>query len=186
MPFANNQEPRTGNPKSTLQLFNSSTAFVALQLILASATRGQRNVSLYSRIEQIARRFKLTDIYVFGSRAREIASRSHGRRSRPREGSHLSDVDIGVRPCPGAHLRAEDRVDLMAAFEDLFDAPRVDLVVLPESDPYLALDVVCGELLYTADPDEESRYQLFVLRRAGDLLPFKKERVRMILEEGAR
>jgi hypothetical protein len=70
--------------------------------------------------------------------------------------------------------------------EDLFEVGRVDLVLLPEADPYVALDVIRGELLYTRDPDRQARYELYVLRRAGDLLPFKKERMRMILEEGAR
>ena len=70
--------------------------------------------------------------------------------------------------------------------EDLFHVDRLDLVLLPEADPYLALDIIRGELLYTIDPDAQARYELFVLRRAGDLLAFKKERTRMILEEGAR
>lgn len=43
-----------------------------------------------------------------------------------------------------------------------------------------------GGLLYTRDPDSQARYELFVLRRAGDLMPSKKERMRMILEEDAR
>ena len=70
--------------------------------------------------------------------------------------------------------------------EDLFDVERVDLVLLPEADPFLALDIIRGELLYTRDPNQQARYELYVLRRAGDLLPFQKIRTRMILEEGAR
>lgn len=77
-------------------------------------------------------------------------------------------------------------MELTLQLEDLFSAPRVDLVILPEADPYLALDIVRGELLYCADADEEARSQLHVLRRAADLAPFKRERMRMILEEGAR
>jgi hypothetical protein len=57
---------------------------------------------------------------------------------------------------------------------------------MPGADAFLCADIVAGELLYTADPDEQARYELFVLRRAGDLLPFKKARMHMILEEGAR
>lgn len=62
----------------------------------------------------------------------------------------------------------------------------MDLVILQETDPFLAVEIIRGELLYTEDPDKEARYELYVLRRAGDLLPFKKERIRMIMEEGAR
>ena len=53
-------------------------------------------------------------------------------------------------------------------------------------DSYLALEIIRGELIYTDDPDRQARYELYVLRRAADLLPFKKDRIRMILEEGAR
>ncbi len=137
-------------------------------------------------LERIAKQFQLADIYVFGSRAREIQDRAEGKKKTGSTKCPLSDVDIAVRPYCGVYLSAKQRVELMAVFEDLFDAPRVDLVVLPEADPFLALDVIRGELLFTVDPDDQARYELFVLRRAGDLLPFKKERIRMIFEEGGR
>lgn len=59
--------------------------------------------------------------------------------------------------------------------EDLLQVGRIDLILLPEADPFLALDIIKGELLYTDDPDQQARHELFVLRRAGDLLPFKKD-----------
>jgi hypothetical protein len=70
--------------------------------------------------------------------------------------------------------------------EDILNVRQVDLVVLSEADPFLALDIIRGELLHTEAPDDQAQYELYVLRRAGDLLPFKKERMRMILEEGGR
>jgi hypothetical protein len=54
-------------------------------------------------------------------------------------------------------------------------------VILPEAPPYLALDVVRGEWLYVGDADVEAVYQLYVLRRAGDLAPFERARLQMIL-----
>ncbi len=143
-------------------------------------------MDLKERLEEIAKRYGLADIYVFGSRAREIQERVEGKKRTSPTESPLSDVDIGVRPRFGVHLSAKERVELMVAFEDLFDAPRVDLIVLPEADPFLALDIIRGELLFTDDPDDQARYELFILRRAGDLMPFKKERIRMIFEEGGR
>jgi hypothetical protein len=65
--------------------------------------------------------------------------------------------------------------------EELFDVGRVDLVILPEAKPYLALDVVRGELLCVTDVDAEAAYQLYVLRRAADLAPLERERRRMVL-----
>ena len=66
----------------------------------------------------------------------------------------------------------------------MFVPARVDLVVLPEASPFLALDIVTGELLLARDPDREAEYQLFVLRRAGDLAPFERARRALVLEGG--
>ncbi len=61
---------------------------------------------LIEKIAEIAQRFQVADIYVFGSRAKEIATRfRQGTETEcrgvfpPRGGD--SDVDIGVMPSPG-------------------------------------------------------------------------------------
>jgi hypothetical protein len=69
----------------------------------------------------------------------------------------------------------------MAELEDLLGVGRVDLVSLPEAPPFLAVEIVNGELLYEVDPDRAAEYELYVLRRAGDLAPFEHERVRGVL-----
>ncbi len=130
-------------------------------------------------LDDLAREYGLAAIYAFGSRAGEIAARVAGE---PVESAHpSSDVDIGVLPARGRRLTARERVRLTIALEDALDVRRVDLVILPEASPYLALDVVRGELLHTTDPDAEAEYQLYVLRRAGDLAPYQHERLRMFL-----
>lgn len=73
------------------------------------------------------------------------------------------------------------KVGLAVALEDLFNCARVDLVVLPEVDPFVAADVICGELLVTRDQYEADEYELYVLRRAGDLIPLERERQELIL-----
>jgi predicted nucleotidyltransferase len=141
-------------------------------------------MKMKERIAAICRSSGISDLYVFGSRADEIAGLFRDGVGQLSEAG--SDVDIGVLPEKREPWSPERRVNVSMALEDLFEADRVDLVILPEADPYLALDVIRGELLYTNDPDRQARYELFVLRRAADLLPFKKQRTRMILEEGAR
>jgi predicted nucleotidyltransferase len=135
-------------------------------------------------LEQIARRYRLEEIYAFGSRASEIAARVRGETAG--EDYPHSDVDVGVRTKPGSTLKASERVQLSLEIEDMLETPRVDLVVLQEADAFLALEIIRGELLYAEDLDRQSRFELYVLRRAGDLVPFKKERIRMIMEEGSR
>ena len=135
-------------------------------------------------LTDICRNHGIADLYVFGSRGMEIAARVQGLPLTPQ--SSASDVDIAVLPCFLSQFGPGERVSLSIDLEDLFHAPRVDLVILPEADPFLALDAIRGELLFTDDPDRQARYELFVLRRAGDLMPFKKQRMRMILKEAVR
>jgi len=138
-----------------------------------------QKMSVQALLRDLARRYHLVAFYAFGSRAVEVAARAAGEDV---EAAHpLSDVDIGLLPTLGRRLSPQDRVELMLALEDVFDVARVDLVILPEAPPYLALDAVRGELLYAANPDAEAEYQLYALRRAGDLAPFERERLRMIL-----
>jgi hypothetical protein len=77
-------------------------------------------------------------------------------------------------------------VRLTIDLEDLFGADRVDLVILPEASAFLALEAIQGELLYCEDEDDQAEYELYVLRRAGDLAPFERERREMILGGGGR
>ena len=137
-------------------------------------------IALTERLTELARQYGLVAVYAFGSRAGEIGARVRGE---PAVATHpLSDTDIGVLPSPDRPLSPQDKVTLALALEDILDVPRVDLVVLPEAPPYLALEVVRGELLCATDPDAEAEYQLYILRRAGDLAPFQRQRLRMILE----
>jgi predicted nucleotidyltransferase len=139
---------------------------------------------LHEKLAELCQLYGVADLYAFGSRAGEIAAKLA---DQPGPGSlPESDLDIGVYPEDRGAWTPEKKVELTIELEDLFGVGRIDLVLLPEADPFLALDIIRGELLYTSDPDRQARYELFVLRRAGDLLPFQKARHRMILEEGAR
>lgn len=139
---------------------------------------------MIKELENIAKKYKIADIYAFGSRAKEVLAFVQGKVDGLK--SDGSDVDLGVRSMPGIRWSIKDKVEMTMDFEDIFKIIKIDLVVLNESDPYLALDIIKGELLYTYDQDEQARYELYIMRRAGDLLPFKRERIRMILEKGAR
>ena len=141
-------------------------------------------MTLKQQLQHLADRYRLAVIYVFGSRAVEIAGRLQGKA--PPVSAPQSDVDVGVQPEKGTRLSAEDRVELTLALENLFGAGRVDLVLLPEANPFLALDIIRGEILYCRDFDQQAEDELYVLRRAGDLSYFQRERIRVILKEGGR
>ncbi len=129
-------------------------------------------------LEAVCRTFRLHILYAFGSRGREALAWLDG------DGDSLSpgpsDLDIGVKPAQPLEVRR--KVELAIALEDLFGVNRVDLVVLPEADPFLAVNVIRGERLFADDSALADEYDLYVLRRAADLLPFERERQRRILE----
>lgn len=150
-------------------------------------------------LRRLLRRYRSSAIYVFGSRAAEIAARvatasTHAGDADAAGGAAAvagpapladhphSDVVIGVQPARGTRLTADERVRLTLELEALFAVGRVDLVLLPEANAPLAAEVVRGELLLYADPDEEAETQLYYLRRAGDLAPFYAEQSRDLLE----
>jgi predicted nucleotidyltransferase len=136
-----------------------------------------------SQLDEVCRRLGVANLYVFGSRAEEIATTLRG--GTPAQELPGSDVDVGVTPLPGSLAAARERVQLVIELEDLLAAPRVDLVVVPEADPFLAVEVIRGELLYCVDATAQAEEELYVLRRAGDLAPLKRERLALILGEGA-
>jgi len=131
------------------------------------------------QIEALCRENRLRLMYVFGSRAGEVWALFNGDgKSLPKS---ASDVDIAV--LPAAALTVDQKVTLALALEKLFDVERVDLVSLAEADPFLAANVIRGERLYAFDAYEADEYDLYVLRRAGDLAEIERERMALVLRE---
>ena len=128
-------------------------------------------------IGQIAAKHGLQIIYAFGSRAKEALEVVEGRIERL--SSAPSDLDMGVKP--ERPLTVQEKVEIAIFFEDLFDLPRVDVVVLPEAPVSLAAEIVLGEILYAKDSTYEAEYQLYIMRMAADLLPYERAKQKMIL-----
>ena len=131
------------------------------------------------KIGSLAKTYRLRLIYAFGSRAREAKKMAEGGCKTLRSSS--ADLDIGL--LPRDRLSVEEKVRIGLALEDIFGVARVDVVVLSEAPPFLALEIVQGELLFADDPDFEADYQLHVMRVAADLMPFEREKRAMILGE---
>jgi predicted nucleotidyltransferase len=132
---------------------------------------------LKDEIAGLARKYQLQIIYAFGSRAKEIYGRVEGRRQRS---SRLkSDLDIGIKP--QRRLTVKEKVEIALFFEDLFDVPKVDVVVILDAPALLAYEIVSGELLYAKDENFEAEYLLYIMRRAGDLMPYESLKKEMIL-----
>jgi predicted nucleotidyltransferase len=132
---------------------------------------------LKDEIAGLARKYRLQIIYAFGSRAKEIFGRVTGQTRRSSRSK--SDLDIGVKP--QRPLTVKEKVEIALFFEDRFDVPKVDVVVIPEAPALLAYEIVTGELLYAKKENFEAEYQLYIMRRAGDLLPYERLKKEMIL-----
>ena len=135
--------------------------------------------NLQRNLAEICCRYGVTSLYVFGSRAPEIAARVSGEQVVPAHPE--SDGDFAVQIAEESNLGGFARGGLLIDLEELFELPRADLVVLNDADPFIALEAIRGELLFCADPDQQAEEELFILRRAGDLEPFETERIRLML-----
>ena len=129
-------------------------------------------------LDALCRQYNLQILYAFGSRGKQAYYwlAESGTTLPP----GASDLDIGVKPA--APLSVRQKVELAVALEDLFGVNRVDLIVLPEADPFLAANVIRGERLFADDAYLADEYDLYVLRRAGDLAFLERERQELILQ----
>lgn len=130
-----------------------------------------------AKLASLADEFNLQVIYAFGSRAKEVLHRveEKGSQSAPSK----SDLDIGIKP--EKPLTVQEKVKIAIFFEDLFDVPKVDVVEIPEAPIILALEIIKGELLYACDENFEAEYQLYIMSRAADLMPFERLKQKTIL-----
>ena len=135
----------------------------------------------YRDLKQICEQFGVVTLYVFGSQAKKIRDWMEGHRNIRLLSS--SDVDIGVKTLSGRKFSVAEKVNLALALEDFFGCKRVDLVSLSEADPFVAAEVIRGERLFTHGKHQADEYELYVLRRAGDLAPLERERMVLILGE---
>ena len=130
-------------------------------------------------VERLCQTYGITAMYAFGSRAEE--TRAVLEKASASFATGPSDVDIAVLADPPLSL--DQKIHLMLAMEDLLGVPLVDLLMLHDADPFLAVNAIRGERLYVRDSYEADKYELFVLRRAGDLAGLERERMALILGE---
>jgi predicted nucleotidyltransferase len=135
-------------------------------------------VSPREGLQGLCSRHRIDLLYVFGSRAGEIAGAVAG--NPVASTAPGSDVDIGVLPHAGARMDVREKSSIAIELEELLGVRRVDLVLLPEADPFVAANIIRGELLYFSDRNLADEYELYILRRAGDLAPLERERLSLL------
>jgi predicted nucleotidyltransferase len=131
------------------------------------------------KIEQVCRKYQVKAFYVFGSRSAEMFHAIND--DLYQLASSQSDLDIGV--LTHSPFSTESKVSLSLELEELFNIPRVDLFILQEMDAFLAANIIRGERVYAENSYLADEYELFVLRRAGDLAELERQRMAMVLQE---
>ncbi len=135
--------------------------------------------SIVETLSRLAREYRIQVFYAFGSRAAEIRAAVEG--TSKVDPANPSDIDIAVKLFRDEVLAIREKAELAIELEDLFGTGRVDLVLLADADPYLAVNIIRGERLFCRDERAADEYELYVLRRAGDLAPFERERIGSVL-----
>lgn len=133
------------------------------------------------KLKEICRRYSIDTIYAFGSRGMELKLFVAGSGGIDR--SKASDFDVAVKIPPQKSLSVREKSQLTIDLEELFQLTRLDLVVINEADPFLAANIIRGERIFCRDEYLADQYELYVLRRAGDLIPLERERLQIIFSK---
>jgi len=118
-----------------------------------------------ARVVETARRNSdVLALYMFGSRSTGRATAA-------------SDLDLAV--LGSRTFTLPELVDLQLQLQGAAGLS-IDLVDLRTAEAFLALDVIRGDRVFCRDHFTADTFELFVMRRAGDLEPFERERRRTL------
>jgi uncharacterized protein len=130
-------------------------------------------------LKEFAGRYNFSFLNSFGSKSLEVRDFISGKINIIEKNG--SDIDIGVYYKNRYKPSIKEKTKLTLELEEFFNINKVDLIDLSEAKTFLALDIIKGELLYCDDPDTQSEFELYILRKAGDLAFFERERRNMIM-----
>ncbi len=133
----------------------------------------------FQKIERICKKYQIRAFYVFGSRGMELFQAIQD--DSIQLAKSPSDLDFGA--LTHSPFSIESKVNLTLELESLFGLSDIDLFILQEVDAFLAANIIRGERIYAEDSYLADEYELFVLRRAGDLAELERQRMAMILQE---
>ncbi|HDO22076.1 MAG TPA: nucleotidyltransferase domain-containing protein [Nitrospirae bacterium] len=121
-------------------------------------------------IKNIAERYGITMVYLFGSRTDEGSRFLKGEDVRP---GALSDLDVAVafeKP-PSETMRVYGL--LYKEISKLFDPFEIDLLFMHEHDAIFQYEIIKGVRIFEKDTDSADEFEEIIMKRAEDLI-FKK------------
>jgi len=123
----------------------------------------------YSKIEEIAKKYEIGLIYLFGSQKDNAKKIIDGKKVRIDD--TLTDIDIGVVFAFDL-LQEEKRYKLYALLynelEDIFLPYKLDLVFLQEQHSVFQAEAIMGYCIYSQSEEFKDLYEEDILKRAAD------------------
>ncbi len=116
-------------------------------------------------IEQIAVKYRIALVYLFGSRAKNTESK-------------LSDIDIAVfLENPSRNINQKDMIlGLIYDFAQLFGSDKIDLLLLNKASLAIQFEVISkGKILYQANSQKRYSYEERVVKLYLDFKKFEDE-----------
>jgi len=127
-------------------------------------------MKIRTKFQEIAQKFGINLIYLFGSQA-EIGERYiKGDLITPETFSDL-DVAVSFKNPPQNSIRVYG--DLYAEISEIFDPFHIDLVFIHEMNPIFQYEVIKGIRIYEEDERMTEDFEEMVMKKAADLI-YKK------------
>ncbi|PMP66622.1 MAG: hypothetical protein C0190_05255 [Thermodesulfobacterium geofontis] len=134
------------------------------------------------QLKNIAKKYGITLIYLFGSQAKNGVAYLYDRSYRVKK---RSDLDIGV-VFKNFPINAKEKIkiyeELYTDLALLFDPFEIDLIFLQEINPLLQLEAIKGFAIYVEDEIFQEDYEELVMKKAEDLRFKKREFDKEVLE----
>ncbi len=130
-------------------------------------------------IDEIAEKYKISLVYLFGSQAKLGEKYLHGEQISP---APYSDLDIAV-------LFEEISANIIKTYGELykelciiFEPFEIDLVFMHEQDSLFQYEIIKGIRIYAKDEDFADEYEELIMKKASDLSFKQKEFIKDVLE----
>lgn len=122
-------------------------------------------------MKQRLKKLGVIAIYLFGSRARG------------RVGA-LSDYDIGalLRENTPTNFFIDAKLDLMRLFSNFFKTEHVDIVILNEASPLLAMNIIAdGRILFDFAHEKRINFETKMTMKYLDRLPYEQRHLKSLI-----
>lgn len=134
---------------------------------------------MIKKIRELAEKFGINLIYLFGSQAEIGEKYLKGELTTPEIFSDL-DVAVSFKNPPENSIKIYG--ELYVEISEIFDPFYIDLVFIHELNSLFQYEIIKGIRIYEQDEETAEVFEEMVMKKAADLMPIKKIMEREIME----